>query len=116
MKLWEAILIGCDRRGQAFTTLFHKEKGKEEVTSCALGAAIEGAFGKPSKRLQNRLRKNFLILGDYVEWSRWAGDAGITEGPLEDLIVHMNDGERWPRERIALEIVKPIEEAEDEEG
>ncbi len=111
MKLWEAILIGCDRRGQAFTTLFHKEKGKEEVTSCALGAAIEGAFGKPSRRLQDRLRREFPILRRDFDWRPWV-PSEHWERVLEDLIVHMNDAERWSRERIALEIVKPIEEEE----
>ena len=115
MKLWEAILIGCDRRGQAFTTLFHKVRRKEEVTSCALGAAIEGAFGKPSRRLQNRLRREFPILSSGFDWTQWV-PGEPWERPLEDLIVYMNDAERWSRERIALEIVKPIEEAEDEEG
>jgi hypothetical protein len=105
LKLWQAILIGCDRREQGFGE-FNQISRDGDVRTCALGAAYEGTFGEiaePSKAYE-RLRMTYPIL-----------ERRIGSEDLLDLIVDLNDLSRWPREKIAIEFVKPIEEVMEDE-
>ena len=106
MKLWEAILLGSQIRPQTFTRPF------DDIGSCAWGAAWE-AVG---------LRDWILSYGCNVEeklielgWLQVTDKAHTCPvcGYKEDgcAIAHLNDAHYWTRERIALEFVKPMEEA-----
>lgn len=105
MKLWEAILIGCDKRAQAFGGLFQTEG--EQIFSCALGAAIEGAgFGFDAFSVASSFHFAYPILRQSSECpERRCG------GTVQDNIIYLNDKCKWSRERIALEYVKPLEES-----
>ena len=107
MKLSEAIREGAKIRPQAFGKFF--AEGEEQATSCALGAAMEGAGLVP-------MPLNFGNAGyDTLrqEWPEieaqeitcpagckndWRCEAG---GSIEDIIQHLNDTCRWTREQIA---------------
>lgn len=119
MKLWEAILIGCDKRPQAFKSLFIRDSDGT-VRSCALGAAQEasGVFNideffvatNISSRVQ-LFRKQFPILSLLCKLPDCCGAIQPSSETLDNHITHLNDDHRWPREKIALEFVKPIEDA-----
>ena len=87
LKLSEAIRLGAMSTKQAFATW-----GDQEST-CAIGAA-QVALG--------------LHPGDGDRLNRMLKDAAIVdlpcghhERPLGQAIIHLNDADRWPRERIA---------------
>lgn len=101
MKFWEAMLIGCDKRGKACGDLFYYYPDGT-CLSCALGAAYEGATGN-----------HFWPFGGTANFGvdTWIGKRWPWLTPrVIDRIVRLNDQENWTRERIALEYVKPIEE------
>lgn len=117
MKLWKAMLIGCDRRAQAFGSLFRNNQHDGTCTSCALGAAWEGRFGHLIYK-NDLMYDEFPILRLYV-----AAPAEVYEAlpsgrarekfPVDSIITYLNDNRKWSRERIALEFVKPLEEQDD---
>lgn len=102
MRLWKAILIGCDKRAKVRNTLFCSI-GSEQRGSCALGAAYEAFTGScqfPSTaEAWVEFLEAFPILNNTLN--------GKT---VKNIIAHLNDEENWPRERIALEFVKPLED------
>lgn len=114
MKLWQAILIGCDRRAQAFKSLFVKDlDGK--CRSCAFGAAYEATFGvKVIDVITNDQNTQFSKAYPVIFQESECPCCGcFTKRPVEDVVTHLNDNHRWLREKIAREFVKPIEEEVD---
>jgi hypothetical protein len=70
MKLWKAILIGCDRRAQAFGSYFAKNLRDDTVCSCVLGAAYEGvvqdlSFLRESNYCKHHLDHNCHLKTEY---------------------------------------------------
>lgn len=106
MKLWEAILIGCDRRAQAFGALVrHQNNG--ECHSCAIGAAMEATFGLDEVDGSNLTK--FVEL--YPILFKTVVVDGVESTTVFERITDLNDEEQWAREKIALEFVKPLEDA-----
>jgi hypothetical protein len=109
MKLWQAILAGCRQRKQTKDTLFRKARAGS-VYSCALGAAYEGVAGEicwNDDLACDYLGKTFPVLG---KEARCPVRGCPALHSLDCIIVHLNDDHGWSRERIALEVVRPIEE------
>ena len=98
MKLSEAISLGAMLSAQTFGTI-----RDAEGRSCALGAAM-GAIGQ----------------GNCKEWN-WAGrkvncpDCGVLASVF-NVIPHLNDSHRWPRQQIAewVSTIEPQDEASTE--
>jgi len=117
MKLFEAILAGCDRRAQGFRRLFTRLPNGQGY-SCALGAAFESTFGINEetgkwrlKQRMNALRERYPVLERNAPTScEVPGCSPFWVHSLNDLIVHLNDDHRWPREKIAMEVVRRLEE------
>jgi len=107
MKLWQAILIGSDRREQAFGNFF-ENNDQGQCKSCALGAAYEATFDSTdiisSGTADMKLCLKYPILNKELD---------IKGGTVMINIVHLNDHMKWTRERIALEFVKPLEDKEE---
>lgn len=105
LKLWEAILIGSDRRAQGFKEMFVTQPNGE-IYSCAFGAAEEAISGVPKSSRVDFL-KHYPFLKVCHSCPKCGGNAALV-----DTILHLNDFHRWPREKIALEFVRPIEEGQ----
>ena len=102
MKLWEAILEGAKLRPQAFGETYDRTTGG----TCALGAVLD-SLNIPSAEMHCEhiaLRLNFPILAREVEHPLFPN---IT-GRIESIIIDLNDGFHWSRQRIA-EWVKSVE-------
>jgi hypothetical protein len=100
MKLSAAILLGSTMSPQAFEEFQNKNGSR-----CALGAAL-AAIGSPI-RLGNGFRaaaESWPWIEPYVEFHCPDCD-GVASHALS-LIVHLNDGHKWTRERIAEWVAK----------
>ena len=106
MKFWEALLIGSMMRPkQARYAMFDGEG------TCALGAVYEAVGWKPEENPHCR----GVSLPEFAGLVGTGDDVcpcGCGENFLFfSTVVHLNNEASWSREKIALEFVKPIEEA-----
>ncbi len=112
MKASEAMRLGAMLSGQAFG-LLEASDGR----TCAMGA-LRKAVGLPVRGMsklerwstQARLKRQFPILAMTPEAFCPGCRLQVFEGVvLVDLIVHLNNDDRWSRERIA-DLVQKYEE------
>jgi len=95
LRLSEAMRLGALLKPQGFGKLYDlRSKG-----TCAFGAAFD-AIG--------RLHEAVLQCGNLdTEWQPLIDTIVVcphcdrVRGPLESMVVHLNDGHQWTRERIA---------------
>lgn len=104
MKASEAMRLGAMVSGQAFGVL-----EDEGGNTCAMGA-VRAAVGLPTRHLeywhlvasQVELYQRFPILGTPAPALCPACSVPIVaDRNLGDLLVHLNNDDRWTRERIA---------------
>ncbi len=108
LKLWQAILIGCDRRAQGFGSLF-RTMSDGSCISCTWGAAIEGTFNKTDPNYGGDLLRECYSFA-FNPINKTNCPACSSYRSIACILVHLNDYHYWPREKIALEFVKPIEQ------
>ena len=96
-ELAAAIRFGVKRRPeQAFGEYYHGRRA-----SCALGAAYEGIYRLPEEVGQVR-PKRLDRLFDCLEGTIRRCPEGCKKSLiLAAMIIHLNDGHQWDRERIA---------------
>lgn len=108
MKLSDAIEVGAQLRPQAFGSYF-TGTSRADACSCALGAAYEATF--PDRPLAHdalvndfdrTLAVTFPILKaeEKLFCPECAGASSFNDN-LCNVLIHLNDEHRWPRERIA---------------
>ena len=99
MKLWEAILKGCEGTYQVFNMPYDGLGG-----SCALGAAKDGGY---------RIGQKFILMKMCCPACGYESEAQTKGGnypaEIRTAIVCLNNNHKWTREAIA-EWVKTIEE------
>jgi len=113
MTLADAIRKGAEQlaacRGQMFVMV-----GSETISACALGAALWGLLGPTATRREERvaLTNHFPALDATVEspcvcpsvryeYGLRVQDGSKIRGSIGAVIIHLNDIDRWSRERIA---------------
>ena len=98
MKLSQAIREGAKLHEQHFNSMF-QHRNRQIVRSCAFGAALVGLFG--SRQTEDKM------LSD-IERETGAALHGAATNPvtgaedeLSEVILYLNDEQRWTREAIA---------------
>ena len=94
-ELADAMLEGIERRPeQSFGEYYRGRR-----SSCALGAAYEGAYTLPQEAGSIRPRLDRLF--DCLENVRRRCPVGCNKRlPLNSIILHLNDDHHWTREQI----------------
>jgi hypothetical protein len=104
-ELAAAIRFGAKRRPeQAFGEYYHGRRA-----SCALGAAYEGIYRLPEevgKVRPQRLDRLFDCLEGTI---RRCPEGCKKSLILAAMIIHLNDGHQWDRERIAAWVAGTLE-------
>lgn len=96
MKLSEAILLGSTLSRQGFNA-FKTLDGRR----CALGAALE-AVGEGALLASSTLRELWPQLNaEFRGIPCPAGCIGVQARTLGGMIAHLNDADKWTRQRIA---------------
>lgn len=114
MRLSEAIRLGAMVSRQAFQQLMSYDGG-----TCALGAAAEAMGVHPLIHEDMRisvLRARYPTLNDKATCPacsplmRALRRIRRHEIDVEDVVIHLNDDHRWPREHVAawVETVEPV--------
>jgi hypothetical protein len=103
MKLSQVMRQGAALHPQNKNGWLWNEKDGN-ITTCAIGAAYEGAFGK-LPALSEDTGDALIALGTVIEGNLYTevthptGEVYVRT--LGDIIITLNDGDGWSRERIA---------------
>ena len=92
---------GTKLRPQGFGACW-KWSDSEAIKSCVLGALLEGDGMKPNGNSTDIHRRIDEILIEF-HLNRYACPAKCYNSPVPfgDLLIHLNDVEKWSREKIA---------------
>lgn len=107
MTLSEAIRAGAQIRPQAFGSYFTGTT-RANACSCAIGAAYEASF-TDSPLANECVDKDFdalaklypLLNSDELLFCPECAGAEVRRENLCNMLIHLNDDHKWPRERIA---------------
>lgn len=115
MKLSQAILKGCEISPRQLTNGTLLDVHPNCISSCALGAAYLGFYGKPKgTKLYNQLYGAFEVLSH--PWNRWiqkptqeereylSDDDALSVCDLKEWIIYHNDTLMETREEIAAKL------------
>lgn len=115
MKLSQAIKEGAKLRPQGFGDLFTTSDSGDDVLSCALGGALEATGMLTPDTFFSNIDAKFCYLDlvaqfeglDYFVNKQWyqrpkysCPDCN-TANEIDDIVIHLNDDEKWTREQIA---------------
>jgi len=98
MKLSQAMREGAKVHEQHFNSMF-QHRNRQIVRSCALGAALVGLFGThtPEDKMLSDIERE---TGAPLHGAATNPVTGA-EDELSEVILFLNDAQRWTREQIA---------------
>jgi hypothetical protein len=100
MKLSQAIREGAKHHEQHFHSMF-QHRNRQIVRSCAFGAAIVGLFGVQRAYDNMMLSDIERETGAPLHSALATNPVTGVEDELSEVIIALNDQQRWTREAIA---------------